>query len=98
MTTKCGENLVPMAKYIETDPETDGSCRPCRLAAIVGDYQQTLEEAGFGDLATKIVESMQDKADPIGKVAAAMDEAKEQVVPEVKEALLELDCMVQNES
>lgn len=86
-------NPQPMAKWLED--EKDGECRPCRIAVILKDYQDVLKE-NYPDMVKELAEAIGIEGDPVLEVAKTMDGIKEKVKEEVKAALLELDCLAQN--
>jgi hypothetical protein len=74
--------------------EDAAKCRECMLTVAVPWYFDELEERGLKDLSSDL-EAVQKEGDPL-KVAAALDQIKEQVTPELKQRLLEFDCATQS--
>jgi len=77
------------------DQEVDGECRPCGIASLVGEYQNILEEKGLSNLSEEMSNALLDDKDPIGAVAAKMDEIKTKVPEELAETLRIKDCEAQ---
>jgi hypothetical protein len=89
--TVCQE-LKPMAEWIAGQDQE--KCRTCMLTVTVPWYYEELEERGLNDTAEDL-ETLQKEGDPI-KIAAALDQIKEQVDAETKQRLLEFDCATQS--
>lgn len=87
----------PLADWVQ-QPETGKGCKPCGLAAIVGEYQEQLTESGYPELAEKITTAFAGEGDVILKVARVMDEVKSEVSEDVRRELLEIDYLPQCES
>jgi len=84
--------VIPMARWLED--EKDGECRPCSIAALVGEYQKALNDGGRKDLADRFTGLLESESDDIVmNTAKLMDEAKKLVPEPVKETLVMLDCM-----
>lgn len=90
-----GECVVrPLSEWVQ-EPGNGKDCRPCGLAAIVGDYQEQLQDSGYPELAEKIGAAFTGDGDVILKVAQAMDEVKTKVSEGVRRELLEIDSLPQ---
>jgi predicted GNAT family acetyltransferase len=74
--------------------EDTAICRECMLTITIPWYFEELEALGDKELVDDL-EKIQKEGDPL-KVAAALDQIKEQVSPEVKQRLLEFDCASQS--
>jgi hypothetical protein len=61
----------------------------------VGEYQNILEEKGLSNLSEEMSNALLDDKDPIGAVAAKMDEIKTKVPEELAETLRIKDCEAQ---
>lgn len=83
----------PVAEWLKT--EIEGECRPCGIAAMVGEYQHILEDSGHPELSTDITKALLDTKDPVGAVAEMMDKVKSKVSEEIKNQLQEIDCNAQ---
>jgi len=89
--TACTD-LKSMTEWAAGEDET--KCRECMLTITVPWYYEELEAQGEKELAEDM-QKVQQEGDPV-KVAAALDQIKEQVKPEVKQRLLEFDCASQS--
>lgn len=92
-----GDCIVkPLAEWLQ-EPQAEGECKPCGLSAIVGYYQEQLQDSGYPELAEKITAAFEGdgEEDIILKVAQVMDEVKSQVPEEVRQELLEFDTLPQ---
>ncbi len=78
-----------------TKADNPGSCNSCSLAALTSEYHQALIEGGHGELFEQVNQALADPEDPIGKVAAAMDQIKDSVPSSLREELQTIDCMAQ---
>jgi hypothetical protein len=86
--------VIPMAEWLEQ--EKDGECRPCSIAALVGEYQKALNSNGQKDLADRFTSLLGSESDDVVlDIAKLMDEAKKLAPEPVKETLVMLDCMAQ---
>jgi hypothetical protein len=85
-------NLQTMTEWVQS--EDTAKCRECMLTITVPWYYEELEAQGEKELAEDM-QKVQQEGDPV-KVAAALDQIKEQVKPEVKQRLLEFDCASQS--
>ncbi len=86
------EHLLPMVEWVQGgDAE---KCRDCMFTITIPWYYEELQERGLNEI-MEDMEKIQKEGDPI-KVAAALDQIKEQVEPEVKQRLLEFDCATQS--
>ncbi len=84
-------DIVGMKEWVSKE---DGpTCRPCLLAPVAQWYRDELQERGITDLAQEI-EQAADQLDHIG-LAETLDNIKGKVEPEVKNRLLEFDCLAQ---
>ena len=86
------EDLKSMVDWV-TGPDPE-KCRTCMLTITVPWYFEELEAVGEKELVEDL-EVVQKEGDPL-KVAAALDQIKEQVKPEVKQRLQEFDCASQS--
>jgi GTP-binding protein EngB required for normal cell division len=77
------------------DEEKEGECRPCGIAALVGEYQNILEDKGHKELSDEMSRALLDDKDPVGAVASKMDEIKTKVDADLLKILSEKDCEAQ---
>lgn len=85
--------LEPMGAWLKGE---GAECRPCIITDGVRKYREALETSGHEDMVGKVRDAVMSDEDPIQKIAAAMDEIKEQVPPEVRAQLESIDCSLQN--
>ena len=83
----------PLSQWVEKDE--DGKCKPCGIAALVGDYQSLLEQNGLNDKSDAISRALLDNKDPVLAVAHMMDAIKSEVTPDLRTILEEKDCEAQ---
>ena len=81
----------PLKQWVDT--ETEGECRPCGIASLVGEYQSVLDNQGHPELSKEISEALLDENDPVGSVAQRMDDIKTKVPEELGKQLKEMDCI-----
>lgn len=75
------------------DPEM---CRPCMLPLTANWYEDVLEnEFARPDLARQLSAVRSKKGATVEETAAFMDSLKQQVSPQIKARLVELDCAMQ---
>jgi G3E family GTPase len=84
-------STISMRDWIQ-QPGDGKVCRPCLLGPVIQWYSDVLKEKGLGDLATEVVNAVEE-----GEIVAAtkLDEVKDKVSPEVKARLREFDCQAQ---
>lgn len=86
--------VKPLSEWVK-DPEPGKGCRPCGLAAIVGEYQEQLYNSGYPELADKIATVLEGEGDVILQVAEVMDEIKSEVNEGVRKELIAIDSLPQ---
>jgi len=89
------ESTVPMAEWIQKDPNNPDICRPCMLGLTANWYEDELKEQGKEDIASDLLQFRQTEGvEPI-QVAQKLDEIKEQAEEPLRNRLLEFDCATQ---
>jgi hypothetical protein len=89
--TVCPE-LKTMVDWVAS--EDSAKCHDCIMTVTIPWYYEELEKLGDKELMADF-ETIQKEGDSI-KIAATLDQIKEQVPPEVKQRLLEFDCATQS--
>jgi hypothetical protein len=89
----CKIHVKPMAEWVNNI--TEEQCPPCLLTPTAEWYLTTLKEGNE----TKAIGHLQEawNTSDVPTIASAMDKIKEEVAPPVKDLLIELDCLAQQE-
>ena len=86
-------NPQPLLEWIQEAPDDDELCRPCILPVTVSWYDQELRERGLLTLAEELQQVQE--AEEVEPLARFMDDLKERVPADVRDALRAYDCITQ---
>lgn len=85
--------IETMEKFFSVKHGPDGKCRPCFLRPLTELYMGVLEDAGEKEKAGLLSTTFENS--PLLTIARTMDNIKAGVGNEIRQHLLDLDCLCQ---